>query len=144
MLAGAGPAASALRADVPDLMQETSENRIAPLRIAADHAHLALPEAKRGMGANFGSIVMPRLLPRAVAFRMLYTGEPLGADEALRWGLVTHVVPKGQGLAKAHEIAETIAANGPLSVAATKASCKQCHDLYKEKYKKELPTRPFP
>jgi photosynthetic reaction center H subunit len=37
MLAGAGPAASALRADVPDLMQETSENRVVPLRVATDH-----------------------------------------------------------------------------------------------------------
>jgi photosynthetic reaction center H subunit len=37
MLAGAGPAASALRADVPDLMQETAENRVVPLRVATDH-----------------------------------------------------------------------------------------------------------
>jgi len=37
MLAGAGPAASALRADVPDLMQETGENRVVPLRVATDH-----------------------------------------------------------------------------------------------------------
>jgi hypothetical protein len=36
------------------------------------------------------------------------------------------------------------AAAGKQDVAGTKASCKQCHDLYKEKYKKELPTRPFP
>ncbi len=37
MLSGAGPAASALRADKPDLMVETSENRLAPLRVATDH-----------------------------------------------------------------------------------------------------------
>ena len=36
------------------------------------------------------------------------------------------------------------AAAGKQDLAGVKASCKQCHDLYKEKYKKELPTRPFP
>jgi hypothetical protein len=36
------------------------------------------------------------------------------------------------------------AAAAKQDLAGTKASCKQCHDLYKEKYKKELPTRPFP
>lgn len=36
------------------------------------------------------------------------------------------------------------AAAGKQDLAGTKAACKQCHDLYKEKYKKELPTRPFP
>jgi enoyl-CoA hydratase len=53
---------------------------------------------------------------------MLITGRILDAGEALRWGLVTHVVPTGQGLAKAREIAGIIAANAPLSVAASKAS----------------------
>jgi enoyl-CoA hydratase len=53
---------------------------------------------------------------------MLLTGRILDAEEALRWGLVTHVVPEGQGLATAREIAGVIAANAPLSVAASKAS----------------------
>jgi enoyl-CoA hydratase/carnithine racemase len=53
---------------------------------------------------------------------MLITGRILNAEEALRWGLVTHVVPEGAGLAKGHEIAAVIASNGPLSVAASKAS----------------------
>ncbi|MFA5883446.1 MAG: enoyl-CoA hydratase-related protein [Acidimicrobiia bacterium] len=44
------------------------------------------------------------------------------AEEALRWGLVTHVVPTGEGLAKAKEIAALVAAAGPISVATTKAS----------------------
>ena len=53
---------------------------------------------------------------------MLITGRILDAQEALRWGLVSHVVPTGEGLAKGLEIAETIAGSGPLSVAASKAS----------------------
>jgi enoyl-CoA hydratase len=65
---------------------------------------------------------LKRQIPYAVAMEMLITGRILDAEEALRWGLVTHVVPKGEGLAKGHEIAGIIARNGPLSVSATKAS----------------------
>ena len=54
--------------------------------------------------------------------RQLLTGRILDAEEALRWGLVTHVVPKGESLSKAHEIAAVIAAAGPLAVASSKAS----------------------
>jgi len=53
---------------------------------------------------------------------MLLTGRILDAEEALRWGLVSHLVPKGEGMAKAREIASIICDNGPLSVAASKAS----------------------
>ena len=57
-----------------------------------------------------------------IAMEMLITGRILSADEALRWGLVGHVVEKGGAVAKAKEIAAVICANGPLSVAASKAS----------------------
>jgi enoyl-CoA hydratase len=65
---------------------------------------------------------LKRQIPYAVAMEMLITGRILDAEEALRWGLVSHVVPSGEGLAKGHEIAEIIARNGPLSVLASKAS----------------------
>jgi enoyl-CoA hydratase len=86
------------------------------LRIAADHAHLALPEVKRGMGANFGSVVMPRLLPRAVAFRMLYTGEPLAPEEALRWGLLNEVVPRAELAERAEALVRSVVASAPLTL----------------------------
>ncbi len=86
------------------------------LRIAAEHAHLALPEVKRGMGANFGSVVMPRLLPRAVAFRMLYTGEPLSPQEALRWGLLNDVVPRAELAERAEELVRSIVSGAPLTL----------------------------
>lgn len=66
------------------------------LRIATEGAVLQLPEAKRGMGANFASVVLFRLIPRALAFQMLYTGEPVTAEQALSWGLVNAVVPAGE------------------------------------------------
>jgi enoyl-CoA hydratase len=73
--------------------------------------------------AGAGSTMrLKRQIPYAVALEMLITGRILDAEEALRWGLVTHVVPRGEGLAKALEIADVIAANAPISVAASKAS----------------------
>ena len=86
------------------------------LRIAAEHASLAMPEAKRGLGANFGSVLLPRLLPRAVALEMLYTGEPLSAQDALRWGLVSRVVPTEDLTPTAEGLLRSIVANAPLSM----------------------------
>jgi enoyl-CoA hydratase len=100
-----------------EMLQQTD------IRIAEEQARFGLPEAQRGFIAGAGSTMrLKRQIPYAVAMEMLITGRILDADEALRWGLVGHVVPRGQGLAKGHQIAEIIARNGPLSVAATKAS----------------------
>jgi enoyl-CoA hydratase len=93
------------------------------IRIAEEHARFGVPEATRGLIAGAGSTMrLKRQIPYAVAMEMLLTGRILDAEEALRWGLVSHVVPTGQSLAKAREIAAVIAANGPLSVASSKAS----------------------
>ena len=93
------------------------------IRIAEEHARFGVPEATRGLIAGAGSTMrLKRQIPYAVAMEMLLTGRILDADEALRWGFVTHVVPRGESLAKAKEIAAVIAANGPLSVASSKAS----------------------
>jgi enoyl-CoA hydratase len=53
---------------------------------------------------------------------MILTGDPLTAAEAYHFGLVGHVVPTGQSLDKAREIAARISANGPLAVRNAKAS----------------------
>jgi enoyl-CoA hydratase len=100
-----------------EMLQQTD------IRIAEEHARFGVPEATRGLIAGAGSTMrLKRQIPYAVAMEMLLTGRILDAGEALRWGLVTHVVPRGEGLAKGHEIAGALAANGPLSVAASKAS----------------------
>jgi enoyl-CoA hydratase len=100
-----------------EMLQQTD------IRIAEEHARFGVPEARRGLIAGAGSTVrLKRQIPYAVAMEMLITGRILDAEEALRWGLVTHVVPTGDGLTKGLEIAQTIAGNGPLSVAASKAS----------------------
>jgi enoyl-CoA hydratase len=93
------------------------------IRIAEEHATFAVPEVKRGLIAGAGSTMrLKRQIPYAVAMDMLLTGRVLTAEEALRWGLVSHLVPSGQSLAKAREIAEVLCANGPLAVAAAKRS----------------------
>lgn len=99
------------------------------IRIAADTARIGLPEAKRGMGANFGSQVLPRLIPRALAYEMLYTGELISAQEAHRWGLINRVVPAESLTAEALEMCRTIAANAPLTVQRYKTMINRGADL---------------
>ena len=86
------------------------------LRIAADHARLGLPEVKRGMGATFGSVILPRLLPRGIALEMLYTGEPLAPEVAQHWGVINRVVPRAELAAEAESLVRSIVANAPLTL----------------------------
>jgi enoyl-CoA hydratase len=91
------------------------------VRIAADHAKLALPEALRGMGAHFGAAVLPRLVPVGVAYDMLYSGRVVTADEAARWGLVNAVVPGDELESVAEAYVRTVRSRAPLSVRRFKA-----------------------
>jgi enoyl-CoA hydratase len=91
------------------------------VRIAAEHARLALPEALRGMGANFGSAILPRLVPMGIAYDMLYMGRTLTAEEAARWGLVNAVVPGDELAAAAEEYVRTLLVRAPLTVRRYKA-----------------------
>ncbi len=86
------------------------------LRVAAPGVPMGLPEAKIGMGANFGSVVLPKRIPMGIALEMLYTGAPVAAEDLQRWGLVNRLVPREDVLATALELAATIAANAPISV----------------------------
>jgi enoyl-CoA hydratase len=69
------------------------------LRVAEEGTRLGVPEIKLGLlpGAA-GTVRLPRMVPPPVARRMLLTGEPILADEALRYGLVAEVVPAGAAL----------------------------------------------
>jgi enoyl-CoA hydratase len=99
------------------------------IRIAADHAWLSLPEAKRGLGANFGSVVLPRLLPRAIAFEVLYLAEPLSTEDALRWGLLNRVVPAEELEDCAERYVRAIVANAPLSLRRYKSVVTKAWEL---------------
>lgn len=91
------------------------------LIIAAEHAKFFLPEVNLGMIPDAGGVFrLPRRLPRSIATEMLLSGRRLGAGEAARWGLVNAVVPKGEPMSAARELARTIAGAAPLAVAAVK------------------------
>ena len=91
------------------------------IRIAAESARLGLPEITRGFFPGGGGPVrLPRAIPRAVAMDMLLTGEPLDAAAALRWGLVSRVVPDADLPEAAMTMARRIASFGPLAVRAAR------------------------
>lgn len=92
------------------------------IRILAEDAYLQLPEASRGVAANFGTIVLSQIAPRALASEWLFTGRRILADEALRWGLANRVVPRAELNGAADGMAKTIAANAPLSLRRMKES----------------------
>src|SRR3712207_3802842 len=68
------------------------------LRVVARGIPMGLPEAKIGMGANFGSVVLPKRIPMGIALELLYTGEYVTSEVAERWGLVNRLVPADDGL----------------------------------------------
>src|SRR6266436_7024179 len=89
------------------------------IRIAGRSARFGISEARWGLFPLGGSAVrLVRQIPYTVAADLLLTGRHITADEALRIGLIGEVVPDGQALGKALEIAAAIAANGPLAVQA--------------------------
>lgn len=87
------------------------------LRVAATTARLGLPEARVGMIPGYGGTQrLSRLVGKAKALELALTAEPVDADEALRLGLVNHVVPPERLMATARELAQKIRRNSPLSV----------------------------
>jgi enoyl-CoA hydratase len=95
------------------------------LRIAVPEATFALPEARLGLGSMLGSVVLPRLLPAAIAARMLFTGEAMTAHESMRWGIVNDIVPHDDLMERAVDLARTCAASAPLSLARYKQVWRQ-------------------
>lgn len=89
------------------------------IRVAAQSARFGVSEARWSLYPMGGSAVrLRRQIPYTVAADILLTGKHITAEEAHRIGLVAYVVPDGQAVAKAREIAETIAQNGPVAIAA--------------------------
>ncbi len=101
----------------------------ADLLVAADDAMLGIPEVKRGLVAAGGALRrLPERLPLGVAMEMALTGDPLPVQRAHALGLVNVVAEPGEALDAALALAERIAANGPLSVAASKQILQQQGD----------------
>jgi enoyl-CoA hydratase len=89
------------------------------IRVAGESATFGVSEARWSLYPMGGSAVrLRRQIPYTIAADILLTGKHISASEALSYGLVGYVVPDGQALDKALEIAEVIAGNGPLAVEA--------------------------
>ena len=90
------------------------------LVVAATDARFALPEVRRGVIANSGALFRAvRAVPVNLAKELLLTGAEISADRAHELGFVNHVTDPGAALDRAVELAETIAANSPVSVQQT-------------------------
>lgn len=88
--------------------------------VASSEARFGLPEVKRGLFAAGGGTFLGTRVPLAVAMEIALTGDTIDAERAYALGLVNAVVPPDGVLPAALDLAERIAANGPLGVAATK------------------------
>ena len=103
------------------------------IRVAGESAMFGVTEVQRGLFPMAGSAVrLRRQIGYAVAAEMLLVGEDLPARRALELGLINHVVPDGEALAKAREIAGRIAANGPLAVKSILATLRETETLPEE------------
>jgi enoyl-CoA hydratase len=100
------------------------------LVVAVEHATFGLPEVTRGLFAAAGGLIrLPKRIPLALATEIALTGDPIDADRAAQLGLVNRVVPEGQVVEAACELAARIAANGPLAVRNSLAMVREAAEL---------------
>lgn len=96
------------------------------LRVASDRARFAESFVKLGLiSGDGGAWLLPRIVGFSKACEMSFTGDPMGAEEALRFGLVSRVVAPAQLLEEAYTLARRIAVNPPHAVRMTKRLLRQ-------------------
>jgi enoyl-CoA hydratase len=103
------------------------------IRVAGKSSVFGLSEPLRGLFPLGGSTVrLRRQIPYTLAAEALLTGRRITSDEALRFGLIGHVVEDGSALDKAMEIAETVSSNAPLSIQAIVKSLREIDESFPE------------
>jgi enoyl-CoA hydratase len=103
------------------------------IRIAAEDATFGVTEARRGLFPLGGSSVrLRRQIPYTFAAEILLTGRHVSAREALDFGLVGRLVPRGQALAEAMKVAGDVAANAPLSIRALMRCLREVDESFSE------------
>ncbi|HMI93093.1 MAG TPA: crotonase/enoyl-CoA hydratase family protein [Polyangiales bacterium] len=103
------------------------------LIVAASDAKVGLPEVKRGLVATGGALFrLPRRIPYHVVMELALTGENQPVDRFLQLGLINKVVAPGEAVNAAVELAQKIASNAPLAVAATKQIMQKAYDWTEE------------
>jgi enoyl-CoA hydratase len=91
------------------------------LIVASQDAKFGLPEVRRGLVAGAGGLLrLPRRIPYHLAMEVALTGEHFPAERLHQAGLVSRLVPAGQALAAARDLAAQVALGAPLALAATK------------------------
>jgi enoyl-CoA hydratase/carnithine racemase len=119
------------------------------LRIAGESAKLGAPEVSYGLMPTYGGTQrLARLLGPSKAGELVFTGAMIAAPEALRIGLVNRLVPAGQELRAARDLAHTIAKKAPKAVAAAKraiaAACELPIEQGLELERREFETEVLP
>jgi enoyl-CoA hydratase len=100
------------------------------IRVASSNAKMGLPEVSLGLIPGYGGTQrLPQLVGKGKALEMITTGGMIGADEALAYRLVNHVVSQEELLSFCEELAEKIARNSPMAISA---AIKAVNANYKE------------
>ncbi|MEP5766465.1 MAG: crotonase/enoyl-CoA hydratase family protein [Halieaceae bacterium] len=103
------------------------------IRVGAEDAIFGVTEVARGLYPMSGSTIrLRRQIPYCLAAEVLLLGEHISAQQALDFGLINRVVPKGQSLAEAQKIAARICENGPLAVKAVTKSLREHQECMSE------------
>jgi enoyl-CoA hydratase/carnithine racemase len=93
--------------------------------VASTSAGFGLPEVKRGLMAAAGGLHrLPNRVPAGIAYELIATGDPIGAERAHACGLVNRLVAPGETVAAARELAEAVIANSPLAVQYSLAAAR--------------------
>ncbi len=100
------------------------------IRIASDNAKFGQPEVKLGIIPGFsGTYRLAKLIGQGYAKELIYSGRVIRADEALRIGLVNHVLPQDELMDYVFSLASDIAANAPIAVRKAKKCINDCYDM---------------
>lgn len=103
------------------------------IRIASKNARLGQPEVKLGIIPGYGgSQRLPRLCGKGIAHELILTGEMISADQALRIGLVNHVVEPAELIPAAESIAKKVISNAPLAVKFSMGAIEQGTEMPQE------------
>ena len=86
------------------------------MRIAASSARFGLPEVRVGVPSVIEAALLPAMVGPGRAAEILLTGEPVGADQALAWGLVNRVVPPEDLSGAVEEMVEKLLVCGPTAI----------------------------
>jgi enoyl-CoA hydratase/carnithine racemase len=112
------------------------------VRLAARHAMLGAPEIKLGwIGGGGMAQMLQRSAGTSNAAFMLMTGDPISAEKALDWGLVSEVLPSDKLLSRAHEISATIASRAPIAAEMAKLNLEASANIpaqYATQYELDL------